>query len=251
MRASRRCRGFLDIQNNDGAICFSQVFFCGFLDQLGGNFAKVRLDLVNVLRLVIEKDADRGIETARERMKTNSSDPAVVANLGAIARSHSRQAVPFLVTVAGNSSSSPNVRSQAVFWLGRHHADKEAVSRTFIEMLKDDDSAGLVAEALVRFNPVERRTTLDQIAQNQKPDRVAMLEKIYRSSRNLQVRAQVIQAAGPITDPEARTFLSDVFRNETEASMRREAAQALTTRKDVDVNVLLDILNSTQKQRTK
>jgi len=197
-----------------------------------------------VLRLIIEMDPNRGIETARERLKTNSSDPAVVANLGAIAVSHSSQALPFLVTLAGSAASSPNVRSQAVFWLGRHHAGKDVVGKAFIEVLKEKGSDTVVAEAIGRFSPAQRLVTLDQIAQSQNVDRVSMLERIYQSSNNTQVRAQVVQTAASVTDPAAPAFLTGVFRNDKEVAVRRAAAQALAARKDVDVNVLLEILNS-------
>jgi tetratricopeptide (TPR) repeat protein len=204
-----------------------------------------------VLRQIIERDADSGIQAATKRLKTNSSDPAVIANLGAIANSHSSHAVPFLVNIAGNSSSSPNVRIQAMFWLGRNHSDKEAFGKALIELLKNDDSAGLVANTIGRLNASDRRATLSQIAHSPNADRVAMLERIYRNSSNLQVRAQVLLAAGPVTDAAARTLLGDAFQNDKEPMVRRAAAQALSARKDVDVKALLEILNSMQEGTAK
>ena len=200
-----------------------------------------------VLRQIIERDADSGIQAAMKRLKTNSSDPAVIANLGAIANSHSSQALPFLVNIAGDSSSSPNVRIQAMFWLGRNRADKEAFAKALIDLLKNDNSSGLVADTIGRLNASDRRAALNQIAQSPNVDRLSMLERIYRNSSNIQVRAQILLEAGPMTDAAARTFLSDAFQNEKEPVVRRAAAQALSTRKDVDVKDLLEILNSMQK----
>ena len=199
-----------------------------------------------ILRLIIEKDADHGIETARKRLKTNSSDPAVIANLGAIARSTSARAVPFLVTLAGNSASSPNVRSQAIFWLARQNSDKAAVAKALVEMVKEKDTEAVAAEVLGRFNNVERRATLEQIVQIQHVDRVSTLDRLFRSSTNAQVRSQVVQAAGSIAEPSARTFLTDIVRNEKDLVVRRTAIQALAARKDVDVKVLQEILNALQ-----
>src|SRR5688572_10887895 len=47
------------------------------------------------IRIIVMKDADQGIAVARERLKVNPADPAVISNFSIIASSGSPQAYPF------------------------------------------------------------------------------------------------------------------------------------------------------------
>jgi tetratricopeptide (TPR) repeat protein len=200
-----------------------------------------------VLRLILEQDSNRGIELAKERLKTDPSDPAVIANLGTIASSSSPQALPFLVTLTA-SPASPNARSQAIFWMSRGNGDKSAMAIALIEMLrnsKDKETDTAVADALARLNSAERREAVDKIGEVKSAERLAMLEKIYRNSNNQMLRTQIAQAAAQMPDPKALAFLADVARNDKDTSVRRAAIQALAGRKDADtVKTLEEILKS-------
>jgi hypothetical protein len=196
-----------------------------------------------VLRLIIQKDSDLGIEEARRRLKVNPSDPAVVTNLSTIANSGSAQAVPFLLTLTVNTSITPNTRDQALFWMNR--VDKETMAKALPEMLKERGSIPAVAETLTRFNVVERRSALEQIVKGGGPERIAMLDKLYKGTTNVPLRSQIIQFVGQITDPAALAFLDDIARNQRETlSLRSEAIRVLGERKDVDAKTLVEIMNS-------
>ena len=199
-----------------------------------------------IVRQILEKDPDQGIEVARERLRTNPADPAVMTNLSTIAHSHSAQAVPFLVHLAGGPSSTPNARDQATFWLARMSGGKDDLGTAFIGMMKDGAGARAVTDVMVRFNTSERRMTLDQILKSSyaNAEKLGTLQRIYRDSSNLQLRSQVVEAAGSAPEAAALPFLTDVVRNEKDPSVRYIAVQALGIRKDVDPKTLIELLNS-------
>jgi Outer membrane lipoprotein/HEAT repeats len=200
-----------------------------------------------VLRLIVEKNPDRGIEVAKERLRVDPSDPAVISNLGTIANSNSPQALPFMVKIFG-SSASPNVKSQAIFWTVNRNGDREAVARALTDMMansKDRETDAAVAEALLRLNVVERRTAIEKFIEIKNPERLVMLERIYRNSPNAQLRTQMAQAAAQVPELKALTFLADVARNDKDITVRRSAIQALAARPDGEgVKVLEDLLKT-------
>ena len=195
-----------------------------------------------ILRVIIDRDPDTGIEIARQRFKGNPSDPAVITNLSVIAGSGSAQAMPFLVNVAG-SAASPNAKSMAVFFMFQDH-NKAAAEKVVVEILKDKEAIPAVADALGRFNMNERRVVLERIAQSPLAEKTYVLQGIYKTSVNTQVRSQVVATAGSIPDAAALAFLNDVVRNEKEPAVREVAIQNLTVRSDTDVKVLVDVLKS-------
>ena len=149
----------------------------------------------------------------------------------------------FLLMIVGNGPSSPNTRSQALFWIGRH-SDKDAFGKAVLEMMKHKEAMPAVINALGRFNPNERRNALHQIVQSPSTERLAALENIFKNSTNASLRAQVVQSAGSIPDAAALAFVSDVARNEKVVSVRRAALQTLASRKDTDVRTLEEILKT-------
>jgi tetratricopeptide (TPR) repeat protein len=187
-----------------------------------------------VLRVILEKDADRGIELAKERLKNDPADPAVISNLSTIAGSTSAHAVPFLVTLAG-SSDNPNARSLAIFWMSRHNGDKNALAKAFVDMVansRDQQTDAAVAAALARLNSMERRQAIQKFIEVKSPLRLSMFQKIYRNSPNAQVRTQLIEAAAQLPDARSVSFLSDVARRDADSDVRRSATRALAGRKD-------------------
>jgi len=240
----RALEGQLDLVRARG----SNVFAVGpnvrtFDYQLSGNASLAS----EALRMIIEKDAERGIEMSKDRLKVDPSDPAVVANFTSIANSGSAQAVPFFVTVSG-SNGSPNVRTQALFWMSRLATDKkDEVTKALMNMLtnaKDKETETAIVNAIVRFNTVERQAVIDGIAQGTSPDRVALLEKLYRSSANNSLRTQIVHALAQVPDAKALAVLTDAAQNDKDLGVRRNAIQAIGGRKDTDVKTLENILKS-------
>jgi tetratricopeptide (TPR) repeat protein len=197
-----------------------------------------------VLRLVIEKGPNRGIAVARERLKTDPADPVVVSNLSTIANSGSAQAMPFLRGLA--VSAVPNVRSQAIYWIGSWHGDKQEATKVLMETLansKDKETDVAVAQAFARFNAGERREAFSKMA-----EQLPMLERIYRNTTNISVRTHVVQAAAESKNAGTIAFLNGVARDDKDFDVRRAAIQALAARKDADVKVFEDILNSVPRK---
>jgi len=182
-----------------------------------------------VLRLIIEMDFPEGIRLSKERLKGNPSDPAVIANFSTIGSGNPSQALPFLLTVAGDAQSSPHTRTQALFVVRRR-------------VMKEEESVPVVADTLSRFSDVERRNAVDQIVQSRVD--TAMLEKIYKASLNAQVRMQIVESVGSVPDASTVPFLSEVARNEKELGVRRIAIQSLARVPNVDVKTWEGILKT-------
>jgi HEAT repeats len=183
-----------------------------------------------VLRLIIEMDFPEGIRLSRERLKGNPSDPAVIANFNTIGSGNPSQALPFLLTVAGDAQSSPHTRTQAVFVVRRR-------------VMKEEESVPVVADTLSRLGDVERRNALDQIVQSL-VGTTAMLEKIYKASSNAQVRMQIVESVGSVPDNSTVPFLNEVARSEKELGVRRIAIQSLAKIPNVDVKTWEGILKT-------
>jgi hypothetical protein len=193
-----------------------------------------------ILRLIIEQDLNEGIRISTERLTRNPGDPAVAANLTTIASANSPKVLTFLVTVAGNTASPPNFRTEAIYFMGRQN-DRN-VGSAFIEVMKARESISVVADALSRFGTVERRRTLNQIAQSPSAQRTVVLESLYKASPNPQLRSEVVESVGSIPEPSTILFLSDVAHNEKEPQVRNVAVRTLINRKDVPVKTLEGVL---------
>jgi tetratricopeptide (TPR) repeat protein len=206
-----------------------------------------------VLRQILEKDIERGIENAKEMLKADASDNAVIYNLPSIANSASSQAFPLLIGIVSNPASNPNARSTAMYWMSRRMSDKpdekDALSKALMDLLsKKDADASLVTDAFVRMNTSERRLTFEQMASSTRADKVDLFEKIYRGvGMNTSTRNDVVQAVAKLTDAKATAFLVDVAQTDKDTSVRRTAVQSLAGRKDVDVKTLEAILKSLPK----
>jgi len=132
--------------------------------------------------------------------------------------------------------------------MSRGNGDKSAMAIALIEMLrnsKDKETDTAVADALARLNNVERREAIDKIGEVKSPERLTMLEKVYRNSSNPTLRTQIAQTAAQMPDPKVLVFLADVARNDKDDSVRRAAIQALAGRKDADtLKTLEEILKT-------
>jgi hypothetical protein len=195
-----------------------------------------------LFRVIIQTDANYAISMAKERLKANPSDPAVVSNFSLIAGSGSPQAFPFFITVASDGPT-PNTQTQARFWIGRLNNAQDAVGRAFIA-LTSERTLPVVAEVLSRTNPAERSNVLKQVVEHPSPEKVIALKKVFKVTTVQPFKSQIVESAGTVPESAAREFLTDVAKHETEYSVRLSAIQALGARTDVDVTVLGDIMRT-------
>ena len=189
------------------------------------------------IRIIIQQDANHGIAVARERLKANPTDPAVVSNFSIIASSGSPQAFPFFVVIAGKGPN-PHTQIQAQFYLGRLNNEKDAVGKGLVEMMKEEDKVPVVADVFTRSNPNVTRTVLSQLVQFPGPEKLVALERMYYTIAAPKVREQIVQSAGSIPESAALEFLTDVVKNEHEFFVRAEAVQSLSLRSDVNEKMM-------------
>jgi tetratricopeptide (TPR) repeat protein len=194
-----------------------------------------------VFRVIINTDANYAINVARERLKANPSDPAIVSNFIMIAESGSPQALPFFVSVA-SEGPTPNMQTQARFWMGRLNNAEDAVGKAFIA-LTSAKTLPVVVNVLNQSNPGERNNVLKQVVQHPSQEKVIALEKVFKATTVQPFRSQILESAATVPELAALQFLTDVAKNETEYSVRLTAIQALGARKD-GVRVLGDIMRT-------
>jgi len=195
------------------------------------------------LRQIVQLDTDKGIENAKEMLKTDPSDPAVAANLGTIANSDSPQALPFLLSIWANVASSPNMRNNAFFWASRRNPDKEQVAKAIMDLLAKRETEAVASEALSLMTVADHRAVLEKIVMSSNPDKFMLMEKIYRNGSVL-LRTDLLMFIGRLNDPKATPFIVGVAQNERDASVRRAAVQALAGRKDVNVDMLEKLMKA-------
>jgi tetratricopeptide (TPR) repeat protein len=196
-----------------------------------------------VLRQIVLRDVNAGIERAKSLLRTNPSDPVVVANLGTIANSDSPQTLPFLLSLWVNTSAAPNVRNIAFFWFSRRNPDKEEVAKTIMDMLAKRETEAIASEALYRMTVADHRAVLEKIVMSSHPDKFPLMEKIYRNGSVL-LRTDLLMFVARLNDPKSVPFIVGVAQNDRDVSVRRAAARALGGRKDVDIQVLERLMNS-------
>ena len=196
------------------------------------------------IRMIVLENAEKGIAMARERLRVNPTDPAVISNFSTIANSGSPQAFQFFVFIA-DKGPNPNTQTQALFYLGRLNNNKDAVGKGLVEMVNLGNGAPVVAEVLSRSNPNVTRAVLNQIVQYPSEEKLYALERVYDSTSVQPFRVQIVQSAGSIPAPAARDFLTDVANEEQEVSVRFAAIQSLSGRKDVDLKFLHEVVEKT------
>jgi hypothetical protein len=197
-----------------------------------------------ILRQIIQRQPDRGIESAKELLKTNPSDPAVRDNLGTIANSDSSQALSFLLSVWTNPASSPNMRNTAFFWASRRNPDKEQVANAVMELLAKPETQAVASETLYRMTVADHRAVLQSIVNSSNPIKFSLMDTIYRNGSVL-LRTDLLMFVARLEDPRAVPFIIEAAQNDKDASVRRAAVQALGSRKDVDVGMLEKLMRTT------
>jgi tetratricopeptide (TPR) repeat protein len=196
-----------------------------------------------ILRQIVLRDVEAGIERAKNLLRANPSDPVVVANLGTIANSDSPQTLPFLLSLWANTSAAPNVKNIAFFWFSRRNPDKEEVAKTIMDMLAKRETEAVASEALYRMTVADHRAVLEKIVNSSRPDKFPLMEKIYRNGSSL-LRTDLLMFVARLNDPKSVPFIVGVAQNDRDVSVRRAAARALGGRKDVDIQVLERLMNS-------
>jgi len=196
------------------------------------------------LRIAVQKDANQGIAIARERLKANPSDPAVIATFGEIAGSGSPQAFPFFVVVLAGKGPSPNMWTQAEFSLGRLKNDNDAVGKGLLEIVKEKDGVPIVSGVFTRIQPATTQKVLNQVVEVPSVDKLVALEKVYKGTPAQPVRIFILQSVGSIPETAARDFLMEVAKTERNMTVRTMAMHVLATRPDVDEKTLNDIFET-------
>jgi hypothetical protein len=196
-----------------------------------------------MLRLIIQLDPDGGIEDAKAFLKANPSDPAVMANLGNIANCDSPQRVPFLFSIFGNTAASPNMRNSAFFWFSRSNPNKEEVANTVMDLLAKADTEKIASEALFQLSVADHRAVLEKVVMSSRPDKFTLMKKIFKNGSPI-LKGDLLMFIGRLNDSRSVPFIVENAQNDPDSSVRRAGAQALTGRKDVDVETVRRLMNS-------
>jgi len=196
-----------------------------------------------VLRMIIQRNPNEGIEKAKERLKNDPSDQAVFNNLGTIFSSNSPLALPFLLDLS-NSAASPTTRTVAFFYAVRRNPDKVQVANTLMEMLGKKENESIVSEALFRMTFTEHREVLAKIVASPNPDKFDAIEKIYRGG-SITLRSDLLSAVAKLRDdPRATSFIMDAAQNDKDLAVRNAALEALMIQKSAaDVKALEKLLS--------
>ena len=200
-----------------------------------------------ILRQIIQRDPEQGIEEARKLLKNNPSDPAVIANLGTIANSDSPRAIPFLLGLWGNTAATPSARDLAFFWFSRRHPDKAEVARAITDLLRKPETQPVASEALRRMTVADHRAVLEKIVTASNSDKFVIIDRIYRRGTSL-LKADLLMFVGQLDDSRAVSLIVQAAQTDPDLSVRRAAVRALGGRKDVDTATLEALMRSAQPQ---
>ena len=196
-----------------------------------------------MMRAMFRSDADRAIVIATERLKSNIADPVVISTLNMLASSASAQALPMLLEIAKNSSNA-KARKDAIFWMSQSRGDKDAVVDSLLSLsssngddsdsinfalsqVRTEKAVGALATIARDKSRTEsmRENALFWIGQSGMPNRLAMLEDIYKNSMDsAQIRNQVLFALSRTREPQAATILGNVASSDPDIDVRRQAA---------------------------
>ena len=152
-----------------------------------------------VFRSLLRNNADRAIELATERLKTNPADPVVLGNLSAIASSGSAKAQPLLLSIAKTSTSTP-ARRDATMSIVRNRDDKDALA-----LLEDLYKANA-------DNVEVRRVVVSSIGRMSDPRAVTVLANIVRNDTDESIRRSAIRALGSRQDQESMKVLEELLK---------------------------------------
>jgi HEAT repeat protein len=152
-----------------------------------------------VFRSLLRNNADRAIDLATERLKTNPSDPVILGNLSAIANSGSPKAQQLLLSIAKTSTSTP-ARREATLSIVRNRDDKDALA-----LLEDLYKANA-------DNVEVRRVVVSSIGRMSDPRAVTVLANIVRNDTDESIRRSAIRALGTRQDQESMKVLEELLK---------------------------------------
>jgi tetratricopeptide (TPR) repeat protein len=209
---------------------------------------EVRLQL-EILRVLFENNADRAIEIATDRLRSDPTDVVVLSSLYMVAQSRSDKAIPMLVTLAKGSPDS-RTRRDAIQWIGRSRGEKDALADILVglvpSMTGEEDSSA-IAYALSQVNTPKAYDALATMARDKTKierlrldavrsigdarltNRVTLLEDIYKSSMdNVRIRRTVVAYLNHGKEPQVVTVLSNIVSTDPDLSVRTSAVQNLS-----------------------
>jgi len=195
-----------------------------------------------IMRAMFRVDVNRALEIATERLKSNMADPLVMSTLNMLATSASAQALPMLLDIAKNSPNA-KARKDAIFWMSQTTGDKDSIVEALLQLsssnVDDSDSINFALSQIQaekamnalatisrdRNKPdATRQNALFWLAQSRVPNRVALLEDIFKNSTDSpQLRNHVLFALSLTRDPGAATILGNIASNDPDAEVRRQA----------------------------
>jgi HEAT repeat protein len=215
-----------------------------------------------ILRAMFANDPDRAIRIESDLFKSNPADPLVLSTLNMLATSRSEKALPMLLDMAKNSSNV-KARKDAIFWISQSRGDKDSIVDTLTGLLPSasTDEAEAVSFALGQIHTdkainalaaiardknrteATRNSALLWIGQSRVPNRIALLEDIYKNGGdNLSIRRQVLFALGQTRDPQAVTLLSNIASSDPNIELRRQAVFSLGQIKSPEATQALENL---------
>jgi thioredoxin-like negative regulator of GroEL len=209
-----------------------------------------------IMRAMFRNNTDRAIEIVTERLKANPADPVVLSSLNALASSRSAQAMPILLNIV-KTSPIPRARRDAIIFLGQASADNDVIVDTLVGILPslNDDDSEAVSYTLSRFRSDKSLNALAAIArdrsktekartdairwigQSRTPNRLSMLDDIYRNSTdNAKIRLQVVYALSRTREPQAVSILSNAASVDPDGEVRRQAGYWLSRGRGTGAN---------------
>jgi len=215
-----------------------------------------------ILRAVFRNNADRAIDIAAERLRTDPADPVVLSNLHMVAESTSTKALPMLTNVV-RTSTNPNARRDAIYFISRARGEKDALADVLVTLVPNlrDEEIGSVAHALSVVNNDKSMSALAGLArdrnrtektrteaiywigQSKVANRATLLDDIYRGSTdNVKIRIQVAYALSQSREPQAVKVLGTIAQNDPSLDVRRQAVYYLGEIKTPEAFVELENL---------
>ncbi len=216
-----------------------------------------------IMRAVFRNNAERGIEIAAERLKSDPADPVVLSNLHMVASSLSSQALPMLASIA-RSSTNLRARKDAIFWIGQSKvANKDAAVDTIVGLIPSlaDDEAETAAYTLGQIRTEKavdalatiardkgksekvRNGALFWIGESRLPNRVPLLADVYKSAMdNTKIRLQVLFALSQTRDPQAAGVLGNIAASDAELEIKKQAVFWLGQMKNTEASQELEKL---------
>jgi HEAT repeat protein len=117
-----------------------------------------------------------------------------------------------------------------------------------MDLLEKRETERVASQALYLMTVADHRAVLEKIVASSNPQKFVLMDKIYRNGSTL-LKTDLLMFVARLNDPNAVPFIVQAAQNDTDLSVRRAAVQALGNRKDVDVEILQDLMKSSTPAR--